>query len=350
MNLVQVPHPEEEEKEWKKEEEGGGVQKAAATLRLLTLAAAISAAKGEEGEKNQEESNLEFKVMMVIFTLAIVFITCMGQHLWKVGVRRVRRFLRSQAGSSSRSLPAGAGEREEGEEKKEGGGGRAAVTDVRRPMYLLAGGVEPAAVAAEQPPAPNQGGDGTAAETQFQRPKYLPPGEVEPVPGQASAQPPCLVPCNASPGQIISSSSEDTPYRPLDERHMSGFDIDRAVQEIAEEERNLYEEAQRNPERFQNHVNSEDRAAATFQVLTTRYSRVYHYQSRCRYLLSPQTGAILVPNLPFHRCSHTWASAPRCHILCIDHWGGDYHVDPRCPRCDPEKAFPACQGCGESAG
>ena len=113
---------------------------------------------------------------MVIFTLAIVFITCMGQHLWKVGVRRVRRFLRSQAGSSSRSLPVGAGEREEGEEKKERGDGATAATDVRQPMYLPPGGVEPVAVAAEQPQPPDQDGDGTAAETQVQRPMYLPPG------------------------------------------------------------------------------------------------------------------------------------------------------------------------------
>ena len=88
-----------------------------------------------------------------------------------------------------------------------------------------------------------------------------------------------MLPCNASPGQILSSSSEDTPYRPLDERHISGLDIDRVIQEIAEEETNLYEEAHRNPERFQNDVNSKARAAATFQVLTTHYSRVHHYQS-----------------------------------------------------------------------
>ena len=35
------------------------------------MAAAISAAKGEEDEKIQEELNLEFKVMTVVFTLAI---------------------------------------------------------------------------------------------------------------------------------------------------------------------------------------------------------------------------------------------------------------------------------------
>ena len=72
---------------------------------------------------------------------------------------------------------------------------------------------------------------------------YLPPCGVEPVAGQASAQPPpseesCLGHCNASPGQILSSSSEDTGCRPLDERRFSGFDIDRVIQEIAEEEPN----------------------------------------------------------------------------------------------------------------
>ena len=169
-----------------------------------------------------------------------------------------------------------------------------------------------------------------------QRPTYLPPGEG-----------------SSSPLEDSTSSSEDTPYRPLDERHIPGFDLDRVMQEIADEETNLYEEAQRNPERFQNYENSEERARAAFQVLTTRYGRVYHYQSQCRYLSSVQTGA----NRESAWCRICWAITAQTRgppppgvPLWIDHWGGDYHVDSRCPRCDPEKMFPACQGCGESAG
>ena len=132
---------------------------------------------------------------------------------------------------------------------------------------------------------------------------------------------------------------------------VSGYGIDRAIQEAAEEEANLYEEAQRNPERFQNYENSEERAGVAFQVLTTRYCRAYHYQSRCRYLMSPQTGADRESN----RCRICHAitvqtRGPRGGVpLLIHHWGGDNHVDPRCPRCYPEKVLPACQGCGESA-
>ena len=329
MNLVQVPQPKEhekkEEKVFEEKGEGVGIQKAAAALKLLTLAAAISAAKGEyeETEKeDQENSTLELKVMMVVFALIIVLLTIVSQHLWKVGVRRLEMSWSNQAGSSSRSLPAGAAAQREEEEKENGGEGMAAVAGQlsQRPTYLPAGGEGMAAVADHTP----------------QRPTYLPPGEG-----------------SSSPLEDSTSSSEDTPYRPLDERHIPGFDLDRVMQEIADEETNLYEEAQRNPERFQNYENSEERARAAFQVLTTRYGRVYHYQSQCRYLSSVQTGA----NRESAWCRICWAITAQTRgppppgvPLWIDHWGGDYHVDSRCPRCDPEKMFPACQGCGESAG
>ena len=294
-------------------------------MKLLTLAAAISAAKGEHEETeegDQENSTLELKVMMVVFALIIVLLTIVSQHLWKVGVRRMEMSWSSQAGSSSRSLPAGAVAQREEEEKENGGEGMAAVAGQlsQRPTYLPPGGEGMAAVADHTP----------------QRPTYLPPGEG-----------------SSSPLEDSTSSSEDTPYRPLDERHIPGFDLDRVMQEIADEETNLYEEAQRNPERFQNYENSEERARAAFQVLTTRYGRVYHYQSQCRYLSSVQTGA----NRESAWCRICWAITvqtrgppPPGAPLWIDHWGGNYHVDSRCPRCDPEKMFPACQGCGESAG
>ncbi|CAL1154020.1 unnamed protein product [Cladocopium goreaui] len=308
MNLVQVPQPKEhekkEEKVFEEKGEGVGIQKAAAALKLLTLGAAISAAKGEHEEtekEDQENSTLELKVMMVVFALIIVLLTIVSQHLWKVGVRRLEMSWSNQAGSSSRSLPAGAAAQREEEEKENGGEGMAAV-----------------------------------AGQLSQRPTYLPPGEG-----------------SSSPLEDSTSSSEDTPYRPLDERHIPGFDLDRVMQEIADEETNLYEEAQRNPERFQNYENSEERARAAFQVLTTRYGRVYHYQSQCRYLSSVQTGA----NRESAWCRICWAITAQTRgppppgvPLWIDHWGGDYHVDSRCPRCDPEKMFPACPGCGESAG
>ncbi|CAL1129619.1 unnamed protein product [Cladocopium goreaui] len=329
MNLVQVPQPKEhekkEEKVFEEKGEGVGIQKAAAALKLLTLAAAISAAKGEHEEtekEDQENSTLELKVMMVVFALIIVLLTIVSQHLWKVGVRRLEMSWSNQAGSSSRSLPAGAAAQREEEEKENGGEGMAAVAGQlsQRPTYLPPGGEGMAAVADHTP----------------QRPTYLPPGEG-----------------SSSPLEDSTSSSEDTPYRPLDERHIPGFDLDRVMQEIADEETNLYEEAQRNPERFQNYENSEERARAAFQVLTTRYGRVYHYQSQCRYLSSVQTGA----NRESAWCRICWAITAQTRgppppgvPLWIDHWGGDYHVDSRCPRCDPEKMFPACQGCGESAG
>ena len=151
----------------------------------------------------------------------------------------------------------------------------------------------------------------------------LPPGGVEPIACQALA--------------------------PSEESCFGFCNADRVIQEIAEEETNLYEEVQRNPERFQNDVNSEERAAATFQALTTRYGRVYHYQSRRRYLLSHQTGAIRESNWSIPSLFAHVGGRPQ-----VSYYGSITGVEiitfhPRCPGRDPEKAFPSCQGCGESA-
>ena len=93
------------------------IQAAASVVRLLTLAAALSVAKGNEDEDEGENSTTEFEMMMIFFAVAIVLATVFCQLLWKVGVEKLSRGLRSQPDSLCRSLPAG--EVEEKEEVEE---------------------------------------------------------------------------------------------------------------------------------------------------------------------------------------------------------------------------------------
>ena len=69
-------------------------------------------------------------------------------------------------------------------------------------------------------------------------------------------------------------SSDEENYRPLDERHfpvITQEDINRHLQEIAQEEAEHYETARRDPERFRNYEGSPETSQPIFQVWTTKW-------------------------------------------------------------------------------
>ena len=319
MNMSEVPGAEDPGEKKEKDENtphenqglGSNLQKAAAALKLITLAAVLSVAKGEEEDEDPPERLVEFKIMMAVFTALVILATVAFQPFWKAWARTLRGGMRSQAGSSRKGSAT--------KGKGKGGESRGTAPEGQSTECL--------------PPV------GTVREVA--RPSQLPPPGVE-EPGEASPEPP-LPPEGSS-----SESSDETLYRPVDERHIPPFDIEAELQRIAEEEAILYDEARRDPDRFFNYERSDEDSRPLFKVLTTRFGSVYHFRADCHYLSSPQTG-------PTRESGWCWmcraislqtrGRPPPGSPLWIDHWGGAYHVDDRCPRRHNQRVTRACQVC-----
>ena len=294
---------------------GADLEKTAVALKLLTLAAVLSVAKGEEEEEPGQNGMAEFHIMMAVFTVMVIGATLAIQCLWKAWKERLGAGVRRHTGSATQGLAA--------ERKGKG-----------------------------------KGGESRGVAEEWQQPERLPPSAVGMVRGDQTSPrrpPPSTegqgVTLPQSPSRFeepSSESSEERPYRPLDERHIPEVNIEGELLRIAEEEAILYDEAQRDPDRFYNYERSDEDSQPLFQVLTTRFGGVYHFRSDCHYLSSPQTGS--------HRESgwcwmcraislQTRGRPPPGVPLWIDHWGGSYHVDDRCPRRHSQRAVRACQAC-----
>ena len=337
-------------------------------MRLLTLAAVLSVAKSEDEDEDWSEDghSQEFTAMMVIFALVIVAVTLLCQKFWVL--------LRSQLHLNNQNTKGK-------EEKGKDGDAVAPAEDVQGPIRRPSGG--DAVAPAEEMQGPIRrppGGDAVAPAEDVQGPIRLPPGGEAVAPAEELQGPIRLPPVGTArvetsspqlPLQVhvaqveqtapsvfpqdeissISSSGSSPPYRPVDERHIPDFDVERALEEIASEEAELYEEARENPNQFQNDQHGPEVSQPFFQVWTTRFGVVYHHRRNCRYLTSSQTGACRESTW----CWLCWAISLRTRgrpppgvELWINAWGHDYHVDPRCPRCDPQKTFRACQNCEEN--
>ena len=390
MHLVKMPRSEEEEKKEEQKEVVAApvqalglteqVQKTASVVRLITLAAAISLAKGQEGEDEEEERNMEFHTMMVIFAIVIVLITLVCQYLWKVGVGNVELRLRSQPASTFRSLPAervqGRFEEKEKEEKREevprpahlplndgecrevaenlrqpvrlpsnlspqDGESREVAEELRHPVRLPSSSVCP-----EPRLRVERDGESREVAEELRHPVRLPSGSEEPEE--------LLAPVLPLPQEELSSSSEEEPYRPLDERHIPVIteqDIERAMREMEEEEAALYAASRVDQDQFRTQETLSG-PEPFFRVWTTRYGQVYHHQRECRYLMAPQTGTVRESEwcwLCRTISLRTRGRPPPGVSLWIDGWGQPYHVDSRCPRCRSAQLTRACQACDEQA-
>ena len=314
---------------------GADLEKAAVALKLLTLAAVLSVAKGEEEEESDQDGMMEFNMMMAVFTVMVIGATLAIQCLWKAWTERLRTRVRSQAGSANQGLVA------EKKGKGKGGESRGVAEEWQQPVRLppsAVGMVRGDQTSPRRPP-PSTSAVGMVRGDQLS-PRRPPPSTE----GQGATLP-------QSPSRFedpSSESSEERPYRPLDERHIPEVDIEGELLRIAEEEVILYDEAQRDPDRLYNYERSDEDSQPLFQVLTTRFGGVYHFRSDCHYLSSPQTGS--------HRESgwcwmcraislQTRGRPPPGVPLWVDHWGGSYHVDDRCPRRHSQRAIRACQAC-----
>ena len=94
------------------------VAKAATAVKMTTLAAQITMAKGED-EEDSEDINLD--LIVLLFTLVIVFLTLCMERPWKDAVR-IRDRPQNALSSEDRSHPAArkeTGEEDEAEEEKE---------------------------------------------------------------------------------------------------------------------------------------------------------------------------------------------------------------------------------------
>ena len=382
------------------------IKKAASIVRLLTLAAVLSVAKSEDEDEDwsEDDHSQEFTAMMVIFALVIVVVTLLCQKFWVL--------LRSQLYLNNQNTK---GKEEKGKDgdavapaedvqgpirRPSGGDAVAPAEEMQGPIRRPSGGdaVAPAeemqgpirrppggdAVApAEDVQGPFRRpprGEAVAPAEELQGPIRLPPGGEAVAPAEELQGPIRLPPVGTArvetsspqlPPQVdvaqveqtapsvfpqdeissISSSGSSPPYRPVDERHIPDFDVERALEEIASEEAELYEEARENPNQFQNDQHGPEVSQPFFQVWTTRFGVVYHHRRDCRYLTSSQTGSCRESTwcwLCRAISLRTRGRPPPGVELWINAWGHDYHVDPRCPRCDPQKTFRACQNCEEN--
>ena len=199
------------------------------------------------------------------------------------------------------------------------------------------------------------GGDAVALAEDAQGPIRLPPVGMARVETESPQRPPQMdvahieqtaLPAHPPDEVSPTSSSESSPpYRPLDERHIPDFDVEREslIEEISAEETELYGLAKENPAQFQNDQHGPEVSQPFFQVWTTRYGTVYHNRRDCRYLTSVQTGACKESTWGW-LCTainlRTRGRPPPGVMLWINGWGGVRNImlDPRCPRCTLQTA------------
>eukprot|EP00435_Cladocopium_sp_Y103_P024814 s584_g6.t1 len=162
------------------------------------------------------------------------------------------------------------------------------------------------------------------------------PAEVDVTP-QAEEQ---SVPSESSATTPESSESSNEGDDPLG--------IQRALREIAEEERDLWVQIRANPSCFEAEYNNYLNDRLPTQVLTTRYGSVYHGSRACGYLRAPQTGAARESHW-CHLCRFVWMRTrgppPPGLDLFIVGWSTVAHTDSRCPLSRNSREYKMCAQC-----
>ena len=345
----------------KKEEKGKEVDvtKAASVIRLITIAAAITAAKGEEEDEDEDES-INLDVIAVVFAVIIVICTLGIQRIWKVGVQW---FQRNITGRHPGEAAQPASEENRGDALEAvteptatlPRGGDALPTGGESAVVHPPGGValqavtEPTAMHPPQPPSNEHRGDALEAVTE---PTATLPrgGDALPTGGESAAVHP--------PGGVaLEAMTEPAATHPPEEGEeeedpIFQADLLAAWDAIEREERQIWADMNRNPQLYgaedQTEAVTQDMPDLPFRVFTTRYGQVYHVDRECGHLKSPQIREIRESSW-CHLCQRVAISGrgrpPPGVNLWFCQWGTPVHTDPRCPRINRADEMRVCSSC-----
>ena len=330
LGMAQRPDESKEEKETKKEvgedqkEKASNafkVSQAATAVKLITLAAMISVGKSEDDEE-EEHGAKELKVMMVLFAIAIVLLTLLGQIVWKVGVGKLRQVIKDQSEGADRSLPAQGdqtGVQQRAREAVRGTGGEQGSSGSSEPLVRL-------------PPSVRVEEENTTRRVEM---------------GLDQGNP---VRLPVPDGETSSSSGGPSPAAGSMEAR-----IEEELIRIIQEEAEMWREIRQTPlpPVIIEEVEENDAEGLRFNVLRTTYGVVYHSDRSCRHLQGPRVGQ---PR-PFKWCQvcrrvalQTRGRPPPGTSLYLSVTGTAAHSDERCPWIREGKLTPFCQTCREREG
>ena len=324
-------------------------------IRLVILMATLTKAKGQEEDDQDEEGegSREFHMLVIAYTCLVGLVTVFIQYLWNLGYQ-VQPVQNEEAASEKTEEEKA--QKEDEQEKQ-----------VSRPSHLPS--------SPKSAPLPSRASDGEVGlgggdpvrlpSKDLSSPggRVIPSSEVglgggDPVrlllegPQRAGpSQPAEAARAPSSSSSDLTSSSSSSHQNPAaaqpQESSVTQEDLRNAMASIEEEERQL-----RNQWRNQEIPREEeDQTAETslgFEVLTTRYGRVYHVDPMCPHL----NGIRIGPNRPSLWCGicrrvhlPTRGRPPPGCILYIDDWGTPVHTDSRCSRRRTYREVPACRTC-----
>eukprot|EP00435_Cladocopium_sp_Y103_P067407 s127_g30.t1 len=303
---------------------GGGIQEqsgeVAVALRLIALAATLTLVKGQEDEDENSEEITEFKTMMLVYTALVILVTLLLQAVWKVGVGKLRIRSSRDSVQRPRSLPA-----QEEEEPRPANESAGSSNDREPPQIATGSGggdLDPRSGSLRG----EDGSDGHV-DHRVQLPRRG--GEDE--------------------SSDMSSSSPDTESSPpagLNDR------IERALEDIAREEAEMWAEIRRNPSQFENDLPAPE-VNPLFLVLKTPCGTVYHIQRHCHHLLAPRVS----PPRRYQWCAMcqmvslaTRGRPPPGIELHLSERTGTYHTDTRCPRNVNTLIYRVCLTCMSDQG
>ena len=304
MGMRKVPSEEEEGVEDQQREGDGDKEddevkrgkeltmKKATAVKLLIMAAQMSLTKAseieEEGkeEEDSQEGEETLHMMVFFYTVVVVLFTILVQRMWKVGVRWMAGGSRKPSYQKTRSLPAESDQEEESEESFE----------------------------EVSPKSEEEREEGNKEE---------PSSSTDPV-------------------NVVSTTAKLTSTTVRTGGLQGGVQQDGASQGGVQQA-GVHQEGP--PQGSQN---SQIQVSIGFNVLVTKFGKVYHTNRDCSYLKSPQTG--MAPN-------HRWCStcedldrrSSQTHVagaeLRFEEERAVFHTNSACPHFRWTKEKKACSRC-----